>query len=456
MTITTSYKAQIQAFVIVDKDGTQKPVSSKQQKKIIKDTTNLCTEAMKDCVEAFLESWDFLLSVSGKERKGKADQLIHGTSKRKAAYPAFDEKYKKMPAYTRRAIVAKALGIISSWKSNHKNWEEKGRQGKEPKLGTNIVYEPTFYKEDRDLETGADDLVRLRFFANGDWKFITVKLKSSDIRYIRGVMARKGVKTLSPVIEKQHGRYYVRFSFEEERGLVEKEQLDQLILAVDLGVNNATTMCVMDADGTIYGRKVFSLPYENDHLMHTLNATKKPQQKGYTDRFLWRKVKNINLDISRKTAKAILDMAVLYNIDSIVFEHLDTSGKKKGSKKQRVHHWKCREVQKIAERKAHQNGMRISRICAWNTSRLAFDGSGKVERGRYVVNGEEKYNYSICVFPTGKQYNCDLNASYNIGARFFLRAYQNKYGDVEVPAPQRTLSTLKEYTKTLYADSQVA
>ena len=32
-----------------------------------------------------------------------------------------------------------------------------------------------------------------------------------------------------------------------------------------------------------------------------------------------------------------------------------------------------------------------------------------------------KYNYSICTFPNGKQYHCDLNASYNIGARYFIR-----------------------------------
>ena len=38
-----------------------------------------------------------------------------------------------------------------------------------------------------------------------------------------------------------------------------------------------------------------------------------------------------------------------------------------------------------------------------------------------VLYGKEKYNYSICVFPNGKIYHCDLNASYNIGARYFIR-----------------------------------
>lgn len=102
-------------------------------------------------------------------------------------------------------------------------------------------------------------------------------------------------------------------------------------------------------------------------------------------------------------------------------ELVDSNGKKCGRKKQRLALWRKQEIQRIVEHNAHKNGIRISRICAWNTSRLAFDGSGHVERGSYVQNGETKYNYSICVFPSGKTYHCDLNASYNIGARYFIR-----------------------------------
>jgi hypothetical protein len=87
-------------------------------------------------------------------------------------------------------------------------------------------------------------------------------------------------------------------------------------------------------------------------------------------------------------------------------------------------------------------GIRVSHVNAWNTSSLAYDGTGKVERG---VN----HNYSICRFTTGKVYNCDLNASYNIGARYFIReiiktlpvtmgwAFRQKFRNVpgEAPAP---------------------
>ena len=67
--------------------------------------------------------------------------------------------------------------------------------------------------------------------------------------------------------------------------------------------------------------------------------------------------------------------------------------------------------------KANRLGMRISHICAWGTSKLAYDGSGTVQRGRDA--GFK--SYSVCRFANGKIYNCDLSASYNIGARYFVR-----------------------------------
>ena len=108
-------------------------------------------------------------------------------------------------------------------------------------------------------------------------------------------------------------------------------------------------------------------------------------------------------------------------MDVIVFEHLELTGKLRGSKRQKLHLWKAKDVQRIVTDKAHKNQIRVSHVNAWGTSKLAYDGTEKVERGKYVVNGVEKYNYSICIFPSGKQYNCDLNASYNIGARYFIR-----------------------------------
>ena len=80
-------------------------------------------------------------------------------------------------------------------------------------------------------------------------------------------------------------------------------------------------------------------------------------------------------------------------------------------------------MQSIVEGRAHRMSRRISRVNARGTSGLAYDGSGLIERGRYLQNGVEKYNYSICTFKTGKQYHCDLNAAYNIAARYFIKEH---------------------------------
>lgn len=79
--------------------------------------------------------------------------------------------------------------------------------------------------------------------------------------------------------------------------------------------------------------------------------------------------------------------------------------------------WRSQEVQSIVTNKAHRLGMRISHVCAWGTSRLAYDGSGTVQRGR---DGGFS-TYELCKFQNNKIYNCDLSASYNIGARYFVR-----------------------------------
>ena len=191
----------------------------------------------------------------------------------------------------------------------------------------------------------------------------------------------------------EYFRKYIRedFPFEEFLELCDVDVADRIICAVDLGINSAATISVMCSDGTILGRHFLKLPKEQDCLTHSINRIKKAQQHGNRKMpRLWAKVNGINHEISVKTAKFIMDIAVLY---------------------------KSQEVQRIVTDKAHRLGMHIARICAWNTSRLAYDGSGRVLRGKQAGSS----SYSVCQFQNGKVYNCDLSASYNIGARYFIR-----------------------------------
>jgi len=88
--------------------------------------------------------------------------------------------------------------------------------------------------------------------------------------------------------------------------------------------------------------------------------------------------------------------------------------------------------------------MRVSRICAWNTSRLAYDGSGAVTR--------DWKNHSLCTFQTGKRYNCDLSASYNIGARYFIRELLKPLPATERSLLEAKVPPVKRRTSCVYAD----
>ena len=97
-----------------------------------------------------------------------------------------------------------------------------------------------------------------------------------------------------------------------------------------------------------------------------------------------------------------------------------------------------------AEHQAHRKGIRISRVSARNTSRLAYDGSGAVVR--------DPENHSLCTFQTGKRYHCDLSAAYNIGARYFIRELLKPFSETERSSLEAKVPSVKRRTSCVYAD----
>lgn len=431
MKIHTCYTAEIRKALL--RDGSAVPVDGS----LMSRTAEICLEALTFCVRVYLENWNVLSGLGQSEQRTAAERLIHSTGKNTAAYPEFDQKFPDMPSGIRRAIRCDALGIVSSYVSNHRNWEQLSPavRGDEPVLGIPKRYELTFYSTERDTSLAGNGIVSLKLFDGRTWGWHAFCMKPSDIRYVCRISKTR--RMLSPSIEKVHGRYRLRFCFEESKKLVSAaDPLGYRILAVDLGINAAGTWCVMEADGTVQARGVIHARAEEGRLLYSIGRIRQYQQAGKRSGCVYRWLKSANRDLSIATARQIMQAAELYDVDCIVFEHLDTSGKKRGRMKARLHHWRAADVRKRVEIKAHRDGMRISRICAWKTSALAFDGSGPVTRG---VHG----NYSVCRFRNGKTYNCDLSASYNIGARFFLREYTKLYPYAGIPkAPWRTYSDL--------------
>ena len=328
----------------------------------------------------------------------------------------FGKDFYKFPSYLRRAAIMEALGKVSSYESDLALWE-RDHEGKRPgKPSAGYVY-PVLYR-DNTFVRAEECAARVKVWIRNTWDWITVPLRKTDVSYIRRNCS--GRKECVPTLRKKHKCWVLSFSFEEKVRLADVPLEDRIILSVDLGINSACVCTAMRSDGTILGRKFLDLPKEEDSLTHALNKIKKAQQHGNrkTPR-LWAKAKGINDRISVLTAQFIVDTAVQFGASVIVFESLDVRGKKKGtrSKRQRIHHWRAQYVQSMVTNKAHRLGIRISRVNAWGTSSLAYDGSGKVVRGK---DAGFKTN-AMCRFQNGKTYNCDLNASYNIGARYFIR-----------------------------------
>ena len=391
-------------------------VKIKEYNHIFKDTIAIYRNAVDYLVSVCLNEWNNISVIeSSLERQHYVEGLTHATKDNSnPKYINFDTLFYKMPSYIRRAAIMEAIGKVSSYKTNFDNWKSNpiNKEPSIPKAG--YIY-PTLYRDNMYIQTDKYE-ARIKVYRNNTWDWITIQLRKSDMDYISRRCA--GRKMCAPTLQKRGKCWYLNFPFEEKVTLPITPINEQLIVAVDLGINSSAVCTVMSSKGTIYGRHFCSLSSEQDSLTHSINRIKKAQQnRNYKTPRLWAKAKGINRDIAVKTAQFIMNVAVMYNADVVVFEHLDLNGKKKGSKKQRLHIWKARYVQRMVMDKAHRLGIRISHICAWGTSKLAYDGSGYVLRGK-----DAGFNsYSVCRFSNGKAYNCDLNATYNIGARYFIR-----------------------------------
>lgn len=425
-------------------------VKIKHYNHIFKDTVTVYRDATDYIINVCLENWDYISNIeTNLNKKTYVENLIHKTKDNPNVSYDFDKKFYKLPSYIRRSAISEALGKVSSYKSNLSNWEDNlvEKVGKKPSLPVAGHIFPALYRDNMYKQTGTYE-AKVKVYIRNTWDWLTVKLRKSDVNYINRHCQNR--KHCVPALRKRGKEWFLDFPFEENVKLNDTNVKDRTIVAVDLGVNTAATVSVMRSDGTILERGFCSLNKEIDSLTHSLNRIKKAQQHGNRKMpRLWAKVKGINHDISSKTAHYIIGIALKHQADVIVLEHLDIKGKKKGSIKQKLHMWRKAEVQEIVSNQAHRYGMRISHICAKNTSRLAYDGSGKILRGK---DAGFKTN-EICKFTTGKIYNCDLSASYNIGARYFIRELTksldvNSKLRIEAKVPQYckrstcTLSTL--------------
>ena len=388
---------------------------------IVANTLALYNSALNYVCDIVLKHYDEIKELNNLEGRMYLEHLIHNTKNNIAKYD-FDSIYYKLPCYLLRDIESKAIGHIFSYKSNLDNYKKErynkisnGKKFKkrEPSLSKcNLL--PSFYKGNM-YKMISDNKIALKIYEDNDWKYEEFKLKKNDLKYINKINGKR----YNPEIKIIGKKIYIKFTFEiEDLKLQDKELNKRIICGVDLGVNNDATISIMNYEGTILGRH-FINTNNKDLMNHLLNKKRKIQRNSGNYKYLRNlhinnKINSINENIVNHTVNQIIKICLSYGVDVIVFENLRHKFKRaKRSFRARLHRWRKIAIYNKAYEMAHRNGIRVSTVNPNGTSRYAYDGSGLVER--------DNDNYSICKFVSGKIYNCDLSASYNIAARYYIR-----------------------------------
>ena len=382
--------------------------------KVFLDTIAIYQNAVSFLIDVVNEHYDTIRSLPSQKAMTLVERLVHSTSTRKVLYPSFDIRFHKLPSYLRRAAIMEAVAAVTLYRKNLAEWEVSDKLRKKPFLKRKRNVMPAFYRDNMfilDEENGVY-MAKLKLFSDGDWKWHVFNLSRADVRSIEKEFDLSEAKC--PVLKRHGQRFSLSFAFETNAELPKKDNKEYSICAVDIGINNAAVCSIMKEDGTVTARRFITFTGEEDRFNRIVNERKKAHSLSKCrthrlDRFL----KNHNENLARLTSSAIVEFASSEGASVIVMENLSIKGKVKCSKKERLHLWRKKDVSKRVEALAHRSEMRFSTVWAAGTSKYAFDGSGRVKR--------DKDNFSQCTFSNGKRYNTDLSASYNIGARFFIR-----------------------------------
>ena len=421
-------------------------VATPQQKELLEKTVCEFRCLVKCLVGVIYTHWSSIGSKNAKSQIPAVEKLIHTTAKNPSPkYQYFNQRFYKFPSYYRRGAIQFAIGQVSSFVTRYREWQSGIRSKKEalpPRLTADCGTYPPLYKG--QCIKFAEDLcsAAIKVFTGVDWIWITVGITGHRERHLNPINQRK-----SPYLILSKRGCYLSVPFKIKPPKLEDTQS---VLSVDLGINTTATVSVVNMSGTVSHREFIHNGRDIDRRDKRLKriSTKARRTgklyKGFC-RSLYRKANNINREIGQKVSSRLVKIARQYRVKYIVFEHLKgwrpRGGKKRSTLKQRFHNWLHRRVVNLTEMKWSELGGKVVFVNPRGTSSYAYDGSGQLKRNRN--------NYELAIFSNRKQYNCDLSASYNIGARFILQLMsrngsQDKQGRSSCLSPRSrgTLSML--------------
>ena len=395
-----------------------KIVATRDQKQLLQNTVSEFRCLVRCLVGVVNTHWSTIGLLETKAQIPAVEKLIHATAKNpNPKYQYFNKRFYKFPSYYRRGAIQFAVGQVSSFVTRYREWQSGIRKCKDvlpPRLNADCGTYPPLYKGQcirlaEDLSSAA-----IKVFTGSDWVWEIVGISGHRERHLNPDNKRK-----SPYLIVSNKGCYLSVPFQiKPPKLADKES----VLSVDLGINTTATVSIVNFDGTVSHREFIHPGRDIDRRDKRLKRISKKAsltgqlQRGFA-RGLYRKAGNINREIGQKVSARLVKIAKYFGVKYIVFEHLKgwrpRGGKKRSTLRQKFHGWLHRRIVNLTEMKWSELGGKVVFVNPRATSSYAYDGSGKLKRS--------SNNYELAVFATGKKYNCDLSASYNIGARFIYK-----------------------------------
>lgn len=377
--------------------------------------------------------------ANAKSQAGAVEALTHRTKKNPSPkYAYFSRRFHKFPSYLRRAAIRFVIGQVSSYLTRYDAWqagERKFTHERQPRLEVAAKANPCLYRGQMMKWGERYETVELKLFDGREWLW-----RRAPIRR-RGRRDPNLSKLLNPTLLAMGKRVWLSVPHKLDNPTSPRweDPTAGKALGVDLGINKSASMAVVDRAGTVTYRGFIHPGADMDQRDKLLDAIRKKASltgklhEGFCKN-LYRRAASLNTEIARKTARGILDTATRHGVRVIVFEHLQgfrpKGGRYRSSLRKRFHTWLHRLVHRIVTEQAEELGVRVVTVNPRGTSKYAFDGSGLVRR--------DPQNAAVAKFTTGKRYDADLNAAYNIAAKHhYYRYWRAKHPQLEKSPTER-------------------
>lgn len=394
---------------------------------IFKDTLEVYNKALSFFIDVCFNEYHNLSDKSSKEKMNYIESITHLTAKNSNIKYDFSKEFYKYPSYLRRATIMEAIGVCDSHFSRLQLYNLERSKAKltnkkffkkPPTLNYTPKSFPVFYK-DNMWDKISDGVARIKIYKNNDWVWQEINYFAKDL--LSGNIYRfSNYKELNPSLVLKGKKYFLHIPYQKDIKLNESSLNQRIVISVDLGLNNSAVCSAINYNGTVLDRLFTNQSKEKDLLKKAVNKLSKAKRLSGIANLkpnYWRKINNLQNFIVQNTVDNIVEFALKNNATHIVFEYLGKMRIPKnffGAKRLRakLQYWAKCKIQDRTILKARSLGIRYSKVLANGTSMYAFDGSGKLQR-----NSKK----DISVFANNKTYHSDLNASYNIGARYFTR-----------------------------------